>query len=168
MDIKKITPVQIGISIASLVVLTVGSYFGYTAYKAGKEDKPAGGKTNPSGGNTNTGTPDTPSKPEPGEVLVGEKVESSKFPLKLGGSGKYVVYLQAAINFKEGNIVSVDGKFGQEVRDALYKHYDFYSAFMPFVTFEITIKDFNDIVPMKNQKFLQYMKQYSSVLAKYK
>jgi len=152
MYMKNLTPTQIGIGIASLIVLSAGSYFGYTAYKAGKEDKPgSGGKPDPSGGKGDT-PPDTPSKPGEGEILVGEKIESSKFPLKLGGSGKYVVFLQAAINYKQGNIVNVDGKFGQELRDVLYKYYDFYSAFLPFVTFEITIKDFNEIVPMQNQK----------------
>ena len=124
------------------------------------------------------GVKEVTGKPDITEPAARDKIPSTGFPLKIGSRGKKVVMLQALSNFQKGTDITVDGKFGGEVRDALIKHYGEYkydpialtqNRFVSGVSVSST--EFVKWMPKKGtsqyNKFVKYLSRHKSVLNKY-
>ncbi len=84
-----------------------------------------------------------------GETTSGSKKQAkgTSFPLNIGSWGRKIVMLQYALNNKYGHKVDVDGKFGNQTKEALNSDSPLeWCKYNPFGSCQVSEADYNEII----------------------
>lgn len=106
-----------------------------------------------------------PEKPKTTTPTVNTKTTntsvSSDFPLQLGSKGKWVILLQAMLNFLNNAKLTLDGDFGNNTKNAIVAYPPYESmAFKEYSTIKISRYDFDAYKKKVQNKYLDGFKLY--------